>query len=329
MDVTYRTLHAGEERAVLDLWATTLGHDWTMIEHRWQTDRHYRDRTHVAIAANGQLVAAISYVLRSVRDAAGTPQQMGHLFYVATRADVQQQGHGRELLRQVTMSMQQAGCQWAAVSAGVQARGFYAQAGWQLYDTPYRQGTVTTEEQPPHASYRIGNYDPTAAPEGWAPLIPIYTVYNASRSLTTIRDQAYWEGWVAVIFHTWQNPPLVLLATREGASMPCGYAFAHFYPTSFVISELGVVPTEAEAVPILLGAVADEARRRGSPLRGRVYLPHEPVLDGALVQLFGPTLHAGGEPDSMLCPIASAMTQQEIDAIVTAPGAIRWSIDQV
>jgi hypothetical protein len=31
----------------------------------------------------------------------------------------------------------------------------------------------------------------------------------------------------------------------------------------------------------------------------------------------------------MLRPIADTMTQAEIDAIVSVPGAIRWSIDQV
>jgi ribosomal protein S18 acetylase RimI-like enzyme len=329
MGITYRTLHEDEEVAAIDIWVGELGHDRTMIQRRWQTDPQYLDHTYAAIAPDGQVVAAISYFLRTVHDAAGTPQRLGHVFYVATRADFQGQGHGRELMARVTKAMQQAGCQWAAVSAGAQARGFYARTGWKLYDTPYRQGTVATEARPTQASYRISSYDPIAAPEGWAPLIPIYTIYNAGRPLTTVRDQAYWESWVAVIFQTWQHPPLVLLATREGASQPCGYVFAHFYAAGFVIMELGVVLAEAEAISSLLSAVADEAPRRGSPPRGRVYLPQEPVLDRALAQLFGSSLHAGGEPDSMLRPIADTMTQAEIDAIVSAPGAIRWSIDQV
>jgi len=167
------------------------------------------------------------------------------------------------------------------------------------------------------------------APEGWAPLILIYTAYNAQRPLTTVRDQLYWDGWVALMFQFWKHPPHVLIATRENASMPCGYVFGHYYPVGFVISEIGVVPTEPNAILALLNAVADEALRHGSPARARVYLPNEPAVDIALAQLFGATLHAGAEPDSMLRPIAAGMTARQVEMIVTAPGAIRWGIDQI
>jgi hypothetical protein len=166
-------------------------------------------------------------------------------------------------------------------------------------------------------------------PGGWAPLMPIYAVYNAQRPLTTVRDQPYWDGWVELMFQFWKHPPHVLIASRENASMPCGYVFGHYNPAGFVISEIGVGPTEHDAIPTLLNAVADEALRRGSPARGRVYVPNEPVVDMALAQFFGATLHAGAEPDSMLRPIATNMTADQVETIVTAPGAIRWGIDQV
>jgi ribosomal protein S18 acetylase RimI-like enzyme len=329
MPVTYRAMRADEALAVVDLWATTLNHDRAMIDRRWRDDPLYLEHTVGAVAHTGEILAAISYFLRTVRDASGTPQRIGHLFYVATRPDAQQQGHGRELLARTTRAMQEEGCQWGMVSAGAPARGFYDRAGWKLYDTPYRQGAVSTDRLDTPTPYHIHAYDPMQAPQGWAPLIPIYAAYNAQRPLTTVRDQAYWDGWVALMFQFWKHPPHVFVATRENANMPCGYVFAHYYPVGFVISEIGVAPTESDAILVLLNAVADEALRRGSPARGRVYLPTEPAVDLALVQLFGTTLHAGAEPDSMLHPIEARMTTRQVDMIVMAPGAIRWGIDQV
>ncbi|SRR6266498_381405 len=329
MAVIYRIIHADEASAVVDIWRFNPNHDPVMIDRRWRDDPQYLEHTHVAVADNGEVLAAISYFLRTARDASGTPQRIGNLFFVATRPDAQQQGHGRELLARMTHAMQQDGCQWAMVSAGAPARAFYEHAGWKLYDTPYRQGAVSTESLHTSTPYQIHAYDPMQAPGGWAPLMPIYTAYNAQRPLTTVRDESYWEGWVALMFQFWKHPPQVLIATRENASMPCGYVFGHYYPVGFVISEIGVVPTEREAIAALLNAVADEALRRGSPARGRVYLPSEPAVDMVLARFFGATLHTGAEPDSMLRPIATGMTRHQADTIVMAPGAIRWGIDQV
>jgi ribosomal protein S18 acetylase RimI-like enzyme len=329
MAVRYRLMRADEASAVVAIWHYNPNHDPVMIDRRWRHDPQYLEHTHVAAADTGEVLAAVSYVLRTVRDARGAPQRIAHLFYVATRPDAQQQGHGSELLARTTRAMQQDGCHWAMVSAGAAARGFYERAGWKLSDTPYRQGTVSTDGPRPPTAYRIHAYDPIKESRGWAPLLPIYAAYNARRPLTTVRDQPYWEGWVALMFQFWKSPPQVLLATNENASTPCGYVFAHYYPVGFVISEIGAVPTERDAIATLLNAVGDEALRRGCPAGGRVYLPNEPAIDMALVELFGPTLHAGAEPDSMLRPIAPEMTMQQVDNIVAAPGAIRWAIDQV
>jgi hypothetical protein len=111
--------------------------------------------------------------------------------------------------------------------------------------------------------------------------------------------------------------------------MPCGYVFGHYYPVGFVITEIGAVPTELDTIPALVNAVGEEATRRGNPPRGRVYMPSEPAVDQGLAQFFGASLHGGAEPDSMLRPIAGGITADQVDKILTAPGAIRWPIDQV
>jgi Acetyltransferase (GNAT) domain len=165
-------------------------------------------------------LAAISPFLRTVRDANGTPQRIGHLFYVATRPDAQRQGHGRELLARTTHAMQQDGCQWAMVSAGAPARGFYAGAGWRLYDTSYRQGSVSADLPDTTTPYRISAYDPMQAPEGWAPLMPIYAAYAvvdqrpADTTIKLVYEDVYFavapqrEAQIAAIWNMLQLDPL-------------------------------------------------------------------------------------------------------------------------
>ena len=103
---------------------------------------------------------------------------------------------------------------------------------------------------------------------------------------------------------------------------------AEFYPDAFQVRDIGALPEEAGVPLALLTAIAAEARRRGIPLAGRMYLPQEPPIDAALDRLFGPTLHAGQDDGHLMArPIASGFTEQQLDAIFTAPDAHFSAID--
>ena len=91
---------------------------------------------------------------------------------------------------------------------------------------------------------------------------------------------------------------------------------------------MGVLPEEAGAPLALLTEVAAEARRRGIPLTGRMYLPQEPPIDAALEQLFGPTLYAGQDQGHVMArTIAADFGQPDLDAIFAAPSAHLSAID--
>ncbi len=57
-------------------------------------------------------------------------------------------------------------------------------------------------------------------------------------------------------------------------------------------------------------------------------LPQGPSIDAALDRLFGPTLHAGQDYGHLMArPIAADFTDQQLDAMFTAPDAHFSAID--
>jgi hypothetical protein len=158
----------------------------------------------------------------------------------------------------------------------------------------------------------------------------VYDAYNAARPLTLVRDPSYWQGYYSVRVGDWLSSAgaVYLVATRPAeAHALCGYVLAHVAATGFLIAEIGARPDDMEAIPALLSAVADEAARRGAT-RGKVKLPDEPSTTMALAALFGPTLQPDLNEELMARAIAPEFAEQELDAIVAAPGAIFWPFDE-
>ncbi len=86
-------------------------------------------------------------------------------------------------------------------------------------------------------------------------------------------------------------------------------------------------PEDEAALPPLLSRVADEAAKQGMSW-GQGSFPHEPVLDRVLQDLFGTTLQEEIAQGSMMVrTIASDLTEEQLDAIFTARGAISWDCD--
>jgi hypothetical protein len=180
-------------------------------------------------------------------------------------------------------------------------------------------------------AYHVRPFDPFGEQNGWERIAFVDMAFNHLRPLTVVRDPIYWRDYAAVRVGNWiATEGLVIFAgfRSEAGSQICGYAMVEFYPAAFQIRDLGLLPAETDAIAALLSAVAQEAQRRGIPPSGRLYLPHEPAIDVAVEQSFGATLQRGQDQGQLMArTIGSRFTDQQLDALFAAPGAIVSAID--
>lgn len=324
--VEYRLMRAEDERDVLSLWG-----DPAYQAARLATDPAARAHTHVAVAPDGAVLSALHYLVTVRRDATGAPRRVGEVDSVVTRAEARRQGHATRLLLWALDALQAAGCAWSLLVATDEGRPLYERHGWRCYPEPWRRGTVTGGLPQGERRYAVRPFDPRREPAGWDQIAAVDAAFNRGRPLTVVRDPAYWRGYAAWRVGNWiATEGLVIVGAFCGEADPrlCGFAFAEFYPSAFQVRDLGVLPEEPGAALAVLNAVAAEARRRGIPLAGRMYLPQEPAIDGALDRLFGPTLHGGQDQGHLMArAIAVDFTERHLDALFGAPGAHFSAID--
>ncbi len=331
MAIEYRLMRAEDKRAVLSLWSEVYGYTYEEQATRFASDPAAQRHTYVAVAADGTVLSTLHYRLSRRRDATGAPRLVGEVDSVTTRADARRQGHATRLLRMALDALRRDGCDWSLLVATEDGRPLYERYGWRCYGEPWRRGTILGELPRTTGAFVVRPYDPLSASEGWDPIAAVDVAFNRRRPLTVVRNAAYWRGYAALRVGTWiATEGLVIFAAFRGAADPraLGYAMAEFYPDAFQVRDIGALPEEAGVPLALLTAIAAEARRRGIPLAGRMYLPQEPPIDAALDRLFGPTLHAGQDDGHLMArPIASGFTEQQLDAIFTAPDAHFSAID--
>src|SRR5688500_4419414 len=148
MSIHYRLLHPEEEDQAVAFWMRVLESN---EDEARQTFRDFHDapqrfnQTHVAVAADGQLLATVCYWLRDVRDSAGTAVPIGHLFHVATEPSARRHGHASRLLADTIEALRGARCQWAILSARQDAVALYQRAGWQPTPRTYWRGMYALE----------------------------------------------------------------------------------------------------------------------------------------------------------------------------------------
>jgi GNAT superfamily N-acetyltransferase len=334
MAVAYRLLHPSEEDTAVSLWMRVL--DTGDYEAR-QTFRDFQDtpqrfnQTHVAVAADGQLLATVCYWLRDVRDPAGTTVRIGHLFHVATKPTARRQGHATHLLADVLHALRVAGCQWAILSARQDAVELYTRAGWQSTPRNYWRGTFATDTWNEVQHYRIQAYDPRQEPAGWAPIAAVYAQANAQQAGSLIRTPAYWSGYATWMFGLYLDDyHATLLTVQDGAVSDRirGYALTNFYNAGFVVSEIASDPSDPTVLPSLLTGVVTEAKRRGIPLQGQLTIVAESGTQAILQQFFGSTLHA--VDDRALYGYTPFMVRQigdEAESPFTVRGGLFWPLD--
>jgi GNAT superfamily N-acetyltransferase len=326
LTVEYRLMRAEEERVVLGMWGEPA-----YQAARLATDPAAHAHTYVAAASDGTILSTLHYHVTVRRDATGTPRRVGEIDSVVTRAEARRQGHATRLLLLALDALLAAGCDWSLLVATDEGRPLYERHGYRCYGEPWRRGAVTGPLPQGDSRYLVRPYDPLQEPAGWDQIAAVDLAFNRRRPLTIVRDVEYWRTYAAWRVGNWiADEGLVIFGAFRGDADPalCGFAFAEFYPPAFQVRDAGVLAEEPGAMPAVLTQVAAEARRRGSPLAGRMYLPREPPIDAALEQLFGPTLYAGQDQGHVMArPIAADFRQRDLDAIFAAPGAHFSAVD--
>jgi GNAT superfamily N-acetyltransferase len=334
MTATYRLLESNEEDAAVDLWIREL--DMEEYEAR-QTFRDFQDdpqrfqRTHVAIAADTQILATVCYWLRTVRDSAGAAIRIGHLFHVATAPIARRQGHATRLLADTVDALRAAGCQWAILSARQAAVALYSQAGWQPTPRTYWRGTYTAAAWNETQRYVVQICDPRRETFGWESIAAAYAHANARQSGSLIRTADYWSGYSNWMFGLYLDDyQAVLLTTKESAASDSirGYALVNFYDQGFVVSEIASDPSDSEVLRGLLNGILAEAKQRSIPLQGQLTIATNPATHAILQQFFGTTLHA--VDDAVLhgyTPFMARPIGDPAAAPFTMPGALFSPLD--
>jgi GNAT superfamily N-acetyltransferase len=329
--VNYRLMRAQEQRAVSRLVGEVFGTSLAYQEARFASDPAAPRHTYVAIAEDGTLLSTLHYLVSRRRDTTGTPRRVGEVDSVTTLPNERGRGYASRLLELALAAMLRDGCDWSLLIAGEKSRPLYERHGWKCYGEPWRRGTV--KRVPPSSSggYVVEPYDPRRELDGWGRLAAIDIAFNRNRPLTVVRDREYWRQDVARRVGHWIETEglLILAALLPQRKQPlCGYAMAEFAPSFFQVRDLAVLPEESTAISALLAEVAREADRRGIPLIGRMFLPHEPPIDKALDTLFGETLQEGQDRGHLMArTVGRNFTDSQLDALFAAPSATYSAID--
>jgi predicted acetyltransferase len=319
--MNYRQLHESEISAVLDLWAKEIDVPRERIKAEFNTDPQRLAHTRVAVTENDEIVSAVHYFVRWIRNAEGIAQPVGAVAGVATRADQRGQGIASRLLQQSLAAMEAEGCRWSLLFTEV--NGFYEKLGWRTFATGYRQGMLAQSPMPSPHGFTVRPFAPAQEDDGWALLAQIHTIYNERRPLTTVRDLDYWRSYASLRMIA----PQVAIFVASQVDRPqdlLGYVVAHIHTETIGITELGVRPELTDGINLLLGAMLREAQSRGIKL-SRVFLPREVVIDAAVERYFQ-TVHHGTYEMLMGRPLAGC-SMAEIEATFGAAGAIPWPVD--
>jgi GNAT superfamily N-acetyltransferase len=339
-----RLPRAADEPAILDLWAAVFGEDRDELRRACRAaDPAWLERTRIAVAADGRLLGAASYSVRRLRDAAGRPRRVGHLGYLAVRAEARGQGHGRRLLEATLDALRRARCVWAMALPGPGAAGFYARHGWRAVPLLVCEGTPITAGPAAASAYAVRPYDPTTEPGGWAALADVYAADSARRPLSLVREPSYWAASIAPRVlgqQDWLGPPATLLVAAHPTAPEhlAGYVLVHWWhlhdgppgdvPGYFQVSELCTRPGQQEAATTaLLQAVGQVAATQDCRMGlGRLFVPREPRIEHAIGDLLR-------DPEwstfvaLQAAPLMPALDDAQLTALLAAPGAVCWSLD--
>src|SRR5262245_46933405 len=156
MSVDYRLLQAADERAAIAWWAAAYEDDPAIITSAFRSDPQRFERSFVAQEPDGSICAAIAYWVRRLRDAAGAPRRVGHIWGIGTpgdAADVARQQQVDHLVDLAHRAAQHEGCELLLLYPALETHAHYRRRGWQLFPNRYRQGTCTGVQLPTTTAY--------------------------------------------------------------------------------------------------------------------------------------------------------------------------------
>ena len=142
MQASYCPLHPADERIAISWWADAFEDDPAIITAAFHSDPHCFARSAVAQALDGRLHAAIAYWIRMIRDAAGVPRRVAHIWGVGTpadAADIVRQQHADQLIEWVLQAARQEHCELALFCPAAETCAHYAQRGWRLFPNQDRE----------------------------------------------------------------------------------------------------------------------------------------------------------------------------------------------
>jgi len=330
MSVQYRLMRPDDEHAVLTLWSTVFNVPFDQEYARLASDPHRFDTTHIAVGEDGTVLSTAHYRLYQRRDETGLPRRVAECDPIATAPSSQRAGHATKLIQFVLAAIEQEGCDWSILETSDMGRPLYTRLGWHAFPIRYRRGTLSATRSRIPSRYTVSSYPVPTTPADWEPLHDLYTRYNRLRPLTVVRDTAYWHSFAAIRLQLRiaQEQMIILAAYASQASADMlGYCFAHFFDFGFLVTELGADPQDRDTIAALLLAVGEEAERRGIRY-GEVDLPYEPIVDAAVADLFGTTLHLSAANTRIMArAVNPALGAHELAAIFAAPGAWYSVID--
>jgi len=343
MEVTYRKMRFEDEEAVFALRMQMWGAP--SIEYVRQgayLDPKHLDRTFVAFGEDGTLLSTTRYVHREIRGAAGDPQKVGCVASVATIDSARRQGHGRRLMQMTIEAMREEGCVWSLLFSSDMGVPFYASLDYLTLPAPYYEGLLSGERPPTIGAYQVERVEPPFDFEdsNWKAVRDIYSIYNARRPLSVVRNDAYWRGYYARrVLGRSRSRAVVLFLARTPAAEPAGYLIADYASGEparqdpefnknldqfITIDEVGLMPAHEQALPEMLAAMLDGVTR--GLVGGSARMPREGGMYEAVRALFGPDLLML-DCTMMALPLALGVTHQHIANIFVAPGALFWIID--
>ncbi|HVF98335.1 MAG TPA: GNAT family N-acetyltransferase [Chloroflexia bacterium] len=338
-NVTYRQMLDSDHGQVIPLWMETWGYtDYEFLKRRIGADPAYMEHTFLAASPDGEVLATVHYWLFDLRDVDGRPRRVGCVSNVVTKEKARKQGHARRLMEMALDRMPRDGCEWTLLFTSEMGRPLYLRLGYRAYSLPYARGTLSGAPIPLAGGYTVTRSDLTPQPGYWQAIAPIYEAYNHHRPLTVARDAAYWQG---LHVRKLERPPrgstvhlFAAHSPQEGREV--GYAIAYLSnreaeppagpEQGFVLLEIAIIPGHEEAIPHLLSAFADAAG--GERVVGTSFLPGTAGVDEALRVLFEQPMEEHNDMSIMARPLEGGLSEEEVEAIMSAPNATFWRLDE-
>ena len=197
-----------------------------------------------ACFVDGKAVSVVQIFHRPIR--VGTSAiKMGGLGSVGTHPDHRRKGYSLNVLRDSVRYMRSAGYDISVLYTGSQSH--YARAGWVVY--PAYSLRLTLPESPIHPpeGLTIQTCDPDRdLPE----LMAVYDRFNATRSGTLVRTEAYWRKRPQ-----WRDDPPLFHVTRRN-----GQLTAYLVGNRWRVLEFGCMPGEDAALTGLFAHLCHQAQ---------------------------------------------------------------------